>query len=54
KYLYFNVNNKEFVAKVSDQSISTANIGQTLYFNLDTTFCHIFDFYTEENLTNHL
>ncbi|ENE2898998.1 TOBE domain-containing protein, partial [Escherichia coli] len=54
KYLYFTVNNKEFIAKVNDQSITTADIGKNLYFNLDTSFCHIFDFYTEENLTNYL
>ncbi|WP_432422876.1 ABC transporter ATP-binding protein [Shigella dysenteriae] len=54
KYLYFTVNNKEFIAKVNDQSITTVDIGKNLYFNLDTSFCHIFDFYTEENITNYL
>ncbi|HIB3975934.1 TPA: sugar ABC transporter ATP-binding protein, partial [Escherichia coli] len=39
---------------VNDQSITTADIGKNLYFNLYTSFCHIFDFYTEENLTNYL
>lgn len=28
KYLYFTVNNKEFIAKVNDQSITTADIGK--------------------------
>jgi multiple sugar transport system ATP-binding protein len=54
KYLYFNVGGKELVARVNDQahSITTSDIGKTMRFNLNTAFCHIFDFYTEENLTN--
>lgn len=52
KYLYFTVNGKELIARVNDQTITTAHIGTTMRFNLNTAFCHIFDFYSEENLTN--
>jgi multiple sugar transport system ATP-binding protein len=52
KYLYFTVNGKELIARVNDQTITTAHIGTNMRFNLNTAFCHIFDFYSEENLTN--
>ncbi|MCG9647531.1 MULTISPECIES: ABC transporter ATP-binding protein [Vibrio] len=50
KYLYFTVGGKELIARVQDQSITTADIGRTFRFNLNTEFCHIFDFYNENNL----
>ncbi|MBD1566891.1 ABC transporter ATP-binding protein [Vibrio sp. S12_S33] len=50
KYLYFTVGGKELIARVQDQSITTADIGRTFRFNLNTAFCHIFDFYNENNL----
>lgn len=50
KYLYFTVAGKELIARVQDQSITTADIGRTFRFNLNTAFCHIFDFYNENNL----
>ncbi|MEZ9564109.1 ABC transporter ATP-binding protein [Vibrio artabrorum] len=50
KYLYFTVGGKELTARVQDQSITTADIGRTFRFNLNTEFCHIFDFYNENNL----
>ncbi|NAW98436.1 MULTISPECIES: ABC transporter ATP-binding protein [unclassified Vibrio] len=52
KYLYFTVAGKELIARVNDQTITTAHIGKTMRFNLNTTFCHIFDFYSEQSLTN--
>ncbi|MCZ4373304.1 sn-glycerol-3-phosphate ABC transporter ATP-binding protein UgpC [Vibrio diazotrophicus] len=52
KYLYFNVGGKEVIARVNDQTITTADIGKPMRFNLNTAFCHIFDFYSEKNLTN--
>ncbi|EGR4436017.1 sn-glycerol-3-phosphate ABC transporter ATP-binding protein UgpC [Vibrio cholerae] len=51
KYLYFKVGGKELIARVNDQTITTANIGKPIRFNLNTAFCHIFDFYSEKNLT---
>lgn len=50
KYLYFTVGGKELIARVQDQSITTADIGRTFRFNLNTELCHIFDFYNENNL----
>ena len=50
KYLYFTVGGKELIARVQNQSITTADIGRTFRFNLNTEFCHIFDFYNENNL----
>ncbi|MDE1263452.1 ABC transporter ATP-binding protein [Vibrio aestuarianus] len=50
KYFYFTVGGKELIARVQDQSITTADIGRTFRFNLNTEFCHIFDFYNENNL----
>ncbi|EJL6338662.1 sn-glycerol-3-phosphate ABC transporter ATP-binding protein UgpC [Vibrio cholerae] len=52
KYLYFKVGGKELIARVNDQTITTADIGKPIRFNLNTAFCHIFDFYSEKNLTN--
>lgn len=52
KYLYFTVGGKELIARVNAPDITTADIGKTMRFNLNTEFCHIFDFYTEENITN--
>ncbi len=52
KYLYFKVGGKELIARVNDQTITTADIGKPMRFNLNTAFCHIFDFYSEKNLTN--
>ncbi|RAS66279.1 cyclodextrin ABC transporter ATP-binding protein [Vibrio diazotrophicus] len=52
KYLYFKVGGKEVIARVNDQTITTADIGKPMRFNLNTAFCHIFDFYSEKNLTN--
>ncbi len=52
KFLYFNVGGKELIARVADQTITTADIGKTMRFNLNTAFCHLFDFYTENNLTS--
>ncbi|WP_375749340.1 ABC transporter ATP-binding protein [Vibrio sp. HN007] len=54
KYLYFNVDGKEIIARVADQTITTADIGKKLRINLNTAFCHVFDFDTEENLTSNL
>ena len=54
KYLYFDVGGKELIARVNDQTITTAHIGQTMRFNLNTEFCHVLDFYPEENLTINL
>ncbi|CAM2823354.1 ABC transporter ATP-binding protein [Vibrio rarus] len=50
KYLYFTVGGNELIARVQDQSITTADIGRTFLFNLNTEFCHIFDFNNEKNL----
>ncbi|HAS6169388.1 TPA: sn-glycerol-3-phosphate ABC transporter ATP-binding protein UgpC [Vibrio vulnificus] len=52
KYLYFKVGGKELISRVNDQTITTADIGKPMRFNLNTAFCHIFDFYSEKNLTN--
>ena len=51
KYLYFQVGDNELIARVNDQTITTAQIGQTFRFNLNTAACHIFDAETERNLT---
>lgn len=52
KYLYFKVGGKELIARVNNQTITTADIGKSMRFNLNTAFCHIFDFYSEINLTS--
>lgn len=52
KFLYFIVGGKELIARVNTQDINPVHIGKTLRFNLNTAFCHIFDFYNENNLTN--
>lgn len=51
KYIYFSVGGKELIARVNNQNISTKDIGTAIRFNLNTEFCHIFDFYSEVNLT---
>ena len=51
KYLYFKVGSNELIARVNDQTITTANIGQTMRFNLNTEVCHIFDSVSEKNIT---
>ena len=51
KYLYFKVGDNEMIARVNDQTITTADIGRTMRFNLNTEVCHIFDSETEKNLT---
>ncbi|WP_261817596.1 ABC transporter ATP-binding protein [Vibrio gallicus] len=50
KYLYFTVGDKEMIARVQDQSITTADIGRTFRFNLNNEFCHLFNFHNEDNL----
>lgn len=50
KYLYFKVGGKELIARVNNQTITTADIGKSMRFNLNTAFCHIFDFYSENNI----
>lgn len=52
KFLYFIVGGKELIARVDTQDINPFHIGKTLKFNLNTAFCHVFDFYNENNLTN--
>ena len=52
KFLYFIVGGKELIARVNTQDINSFHIGKTLRFNLNTAFCHVFDFYNENNLTN--
>ncbi|MBA8303693.1 sugar ABC transporter ATP-binding protein [Klebsiella michiganensis] len=52
KFLYFIVGGKELIARVNTQDINPFHIGKTLRFNLNTAFCHVFDFYNENNLTN--
>ncbi|MGU9866782.1 ABC transporter ATP-binding protein [Kluyvera ascorbata] len=52
KFLYFIVGGKELIARVDTQDINPFHIGKTLRFNLNTDFCHVFDFYNENNLTN--
>jgi cyclodextrin ABC transporter ATP-binding protein len=51
KYIYFTAGGKELIARVNDHTISTKDIGTPIRFNLNTEFCHIFDFYNEINLT---
>lgn len=51
KYLYFKVSDHELIARVNDQTITTADIGRTMYFKLDTDLCHVFDAQSEVNLT---
>ena len=51
KYLYFRIGGNELIARVNDQTITTAQIGQRFSFNLNTAACHIFDVDTEKNLT---
>ena len=50
KYLYFKVGDNELIARVSDQSITTSDIGKVMRFNLNTEVCHLFDFDNEKNL----
>lgn len=52
KFLYFIVGGKELIARVNTQDINPSHIGKPLRFNLNTAFCHVFDFYNENNLTN--
>ncbi|MFH3080880.1 sn-glycerol-3-phosphate ABC transporter ATP-binding protein UgpC [Klebsiella sp. KE9038] len=52
KFLYFIVGGKELIARVNTQDINPFHIGKILRFNLNTAFCHVFDFYNENNLTN--
>ncbi|MEB7616294.1 sn-glycerol-3-phosphate ABC transporter ATP-binding protein UgpC [Klebsiella michiganensis] len=52
KFLYFIVGGKELIARVDTQDINPFHIGKTLRFNLNAAFCHVFDFYNENNLTN--
>lgn len=52
KFLYFIVGGKELIARVDTQDINPFHIGKTVRFNLNTAFCHVFDFYNENNLTN--
>ncbi|UTJ56864.1 ABC transporter ATP-binding protein [Klebsiella michiganensis] len=52
KFLYFIVGGKELIARVDTQDINPFHIGKTLRFNLNTAFCHVFDFYNENNLAN--
>jgi len=52
KFLYFIVGGKELIARVDTQDINPFHIGKALRFNLNTAFCHVFDFYNENNLTN--
>nr|WP_086940601.1 sn-glycerol-3-phosphate ABC transporter ATP-binding protein UgpC [Thaumasiovibrio occultus] len=51
KYLHFRVGANIIVARVSDMTISTHDIGKNFVFNFDTSFCHIFDGETEQNIT---
>ncbi|WP_422447546.1 MULTISPECIES: ABC transporter ATP-binding protein [unclassified Endozoicomonas] len=51
KYLYFKVGDNELIARVNDHTITTADIGRTMRFNLNTEACHIFDVENEKNLT---
>lgn len=51
KYLYFKIGGKELIARVNNQDITTSDIGKKFRFNLNTEFCHIFDFISEQNLT---
>ncbi|KIF46296.1 sugar ABC transporter ATP-binding protein [Vibrio owensii 47666-1] len=51
KYLHFRVGGNLIIARVSCVEISTADIGKTFYFNLDTSFCHVFDGKTEQNIS---
>ena len=50
KYLYFKLGDHELIARVNDQTITTADIGQTMRFKLDTDLCHVFDVESEANL----
>ena len=51
KYLYFKLGDHELIARVNDQTITTADIGRTMRFKLDTNLCHVFDTESETNLT---
>lgn len=51
KYLHFKIGENEIVSRVNDQTITTSDLGKMLRFNFDSSFCHIFDAETEENLT---
>jgi multiple sugar transport system ATP-binding protein len=51
KYLHFRVGANLVIARVSGCDISTSDIGNSYYFNLDTSFCHIFDGKEEQNIS---
>ena len=51
RYLYFKLGENEIVSRVSNQEITTSDIGKSIRFNFDSGFCHIFDGETEQNLT---
>ncbi|MGF1727600.1 ABC transporter ATP-binding protein [Photobacterium nomapromontoriensis] len=51
RYLYFKIGENEIVSRVSNQNITTSDIGKRIRFNFDSTFCHVFDAETEENIT---
>ena len=50
KYLYFQIGDHELIARVFDQTITTADIGKTLRFRINTEYAHIFDHQTGENI----
>ncbi|MGF1739965.1 sn-glycerol-3-phosphate ABC transporter ATP-binding protein UgpC [Vibrio profundum] len=51
KYLHFRVGSNIIIARVSSVDLSTSDIGKNFHFNLDTSFCHVFDGVTEQNIS---
>jgi multiple sugar transport system ATP-binding protein len=51
KYLHFRVGANILISRVAGSDISTSDIGSKFYFNLDTSFCHIFDGENEKSIS---
>ncbi|MCQ0900378.1 ABC transporter ATP-binding protein [Klebsiella pneumoniae] len=52
KNLYFNIGARELIMRAVAQDVTLSDIGSIYSLKIDTSFCHLFDFYTEENLSH--
>ncbi|HBR2633219.1 TPA: sn-glycerol-3-phosphate ABC transporter ATP-binding protein UgpC [Klebsiella pneumoniae] len=52
KNLYFNIGARELIMRAVAQDVTLSDIGNIYSLKIDTSFCHLFDFYTEENLSH--
>lgn len=52
KNLYFNIGARELIMRAVAQDVTLSDIGSIYSLKIDASFCHLFDFYTEENLSH--